>query len=135
LRQDLVDEVEILAPAGRLLLQVHEIRRGVVEPAREERRELERDLGLAAEELDGVVDHIGLDRRQRLDRGRIRHVEQNAHFTEQRAGLFDVADLRVLAQHLDLALDQNEELALVAALGDQDGARLERLGLAALAVV
>ena len=61
LREDLVDDVEILAAAGGLLLQIDQIGRRVIEPAGEQRRELQRDLGLAAQELDRVVDDVGFD--------------------------------------------------------------------------
>jgi hypothetical protein len=64
----LVDEVEVFALAGGLLLQVDQIGGGVVEPPRQQRGDLDGDRRIAHEELDGVVDDIGLHRRQRLDR-------------------------------------------------------------------
>jgi hypothetical protein len=39
------------------------------------------------------------------------HVEQDRHFPEDRAGLIDMGDLRPLADDLDLALDEDKDLA------------------------
>ena len=118
----------LCALAGGLLLQVDQIGRGVVQPPRQQRGDFDGDRRVAHEELDGVVDDIGAARGQRLDRRRERHVQQHAHLAEHRTWFVDIADLRVLAHDLDLAVELEHGNRHTAIMHSRDVKMLTKMG-------
>jgi hypothetical protein len=82
-----------------------------MEPAGQERRQVQRNIGMSFEKSEGVVHHIGTRDRQGLHRGAVRHIQQHRDFSKDRAGLIDMGHARVAANNFDLALYQDDKLA------------------------
>jgi hypothetical protein len=109
--EDLVHHAEVVVVVLVLTLQVGEVARHAVESLGEQLGHDVGDVGAFAQELVRLLDDVHATRGDRADRGGVRDAEQRRHLAEHGAWLVDRADLEVALQHLELALDQDVEMA------------------------
>jgi len=118
--EDFVDHSEVIV-AFVLGLHVDEVFVEGVEAPGEESRHMHGDLGRGAEELLGIFQAGEGAGSECPDGGGADGAQQRGHLAEDGAGFGDAGDADVVAQDLDVALDEDEEWRVRLALFEHDG--------------